>query len=243
MRGQHRFFGRRSRQVRSVRRNAAGENELLDAVVGGAIGFGDGFHHPRRSRHIDLPHALSVEHSGAHRIDHKRQVHDGVGMGIAQQFVQRSGGRFLAQIQALKLQLGVGLGRIHIHPNHRKTPQQRQQPGAQVARYTGHDDDRFCHQFGFAAGGCAGGGVCRAKRSARSILPILNSRRGHHAGPGPSRTKVRLVRLDLERTVHLLHQFARPLVLQRAVDFIFRLIEREHVPCCSLCKCSVRPNR
>ena len=87
-----RFLSGRRRQVGPVCRDTTGKDELLDPVVGRSIHFSDSFHYACRAGHIDLPHALDVEHTRAHRINHEGQVDDGEGTGIAKQFVERSGG-------------------------------------------------------------------------------------------------------------------------------------------------------
>src|SRR5215469_15954206 len=86
-----RVFRYRRWKVRSVGRNTARKNELLDAIICGSIYFGDGFHDPGGSGHVDLPHVLNVQYPGTYRIDDEGKVHHRVGMGIAQQFVQSPG--------------------------------------------------------------------------------------------------------------------------------------------------------
>ena len=67
------LFGHGTGQVWTVDGNTAGKNEFLDDR-GFAIGFGDGLHDPRRSRHVNLPHAVEVKDAGAYRIKHKCQM-------------------------------------------------------------------------------------------------------------------------------------------------------------------------
>ena len=104
MRRQHRFFPRWRRQAGSVSRNAAGENELPDRSFRCAIRLSNGFHHTRCASHVDLPHALSIKHAGAHRIDHERKMNHRNRTRLMQQFVKYPRGGFLPQIELLELQ-------------------------------------------------------------------------------------------------------------------------------------------
>src|ERR1700722_10856930 len=63
----------RFRQIWTVRGDAAGENKPADDGFV-AIGFSDSLHHPGCTGHVDVPHAVKIEHAGAHRIEDKRQV-------------------------------------------------------------------------------------------------------------------------------------------------------------------------
>ena len=163
MRRARRLLRCRSRQVGTIHRNAAGKNKLLDPGIGRAIVLGNRFHHPRRARHIDLPHPLRFKHARAHRINHKCEVNHRNRPRVAQQFVEHAGAGFVTQIHALKLQRQIGLRRTHVHPDHREISQQREQPRSQVSRDASDHDSRFCalHQFGLEGGaGCAEGCDC-----------------------------------------------------------------------------------
>ena len=91
-------FIHRPGQIRTVSGDAAGENEFLNAAAH-AIGFRDGFHHPRGAGDIDLPHAAKIEHAGAKRIDDKRQMNHGRGLAFAQERDQRIARRLFAEIE------------------------------------------------------------------------------------------------------------------------------------------------
>ena len=79
------------------------------------IGFGDRLHHPRRSGHVDLPHAVEVKHPRPHRVQDERQMDDRLGPGVPQQKEKLPAGFFFTQIHALELQRKIGHGR-RSHP-------------------------------------------------------------------------------------------------------------------------------
>ena len=84
MRAQRRVLAYRFRQIRAVNTNAAGENESSnDGII--AIGLGDSLYYAGGAGHVDLPHAVQVEHPCADGIKDKSQVNYGDGASFPQQ--------------------------------------------------------------------------------------------------------------------------------------------------------------
>src|SRR6184192_540852 len=84
---ERKFLGYESWKVRTIRRHAARKNEFLDHC-NIAVGFGDCFHHPRRSRNVDLPHSVDVQYSRTNWIDHECQMHNRNRTDLAHQQVE-----------------------------------------------------------------------------------------------------------------------------------------------------------
>ena len=90
-------------------------------------------HHPRRPGHVDLPHAVDVEHSRAHLIQHKGQMHNRRRPAIPQQKKKLAAGFLVAQVHALESHRQIGHRRRNVHPDHVKLGQLRQQTGSQIS--------------------------------------------------------------------------------------------------------------
>src|SRR5207245_8083509 len=125
------IFRDQSRQVRTIRRNAARKNEFLDHR-NVAVGFSDRFHHSRRTRHVDLPHAVNVQYPRANWIDHERQVHDGYSTSSAQKQVQFAARFFLPQIHPFEAERKIGLRWVQIDSNNIEPGQLRQKAKAEI---------------------------------------------------------------------------------------------------------------
>ena len=125
MSAQRIFFANRVRQTRTIHGYAAGKNKLRHNSIA-TVRLCDGFHHPRGSRYIDVPHAIKIEHSGAHRVQHKRQMNHRRGAGFTQQQKQLATGFLLPQIHLHEAQGKIGLGVLYVHPNDFEFRQLRQ---------------------------------------------------------------------------------------------------------------------
>src|SRR5439155_22839599 len=108
------IFRDQSRQVRTIRRNAASKNEVVDHR-NVAVGFSDRFHYPRRSRNVDLPHSVDVQYSRTNWIAHECQMHNRNRTDLTHQQVELAAGFFLAQIHAFKAERKIGLGWVQIN--------------------------------------------------------------------------------------------------------------------------------
>ena len=71
-------------------------------ATAGAIDHAHRFHQPRRTGHIDLPHAFLVENAGALGIEHERQMENGLSAGLAQQLDELPATGLAAQVHLFK---------------------------------------------------------------------------------------------------------------------------------------------
>ena len=106
------------------RRNAAGNGVPDDRRF--VIDLGNRLHHPRRSGHIDLPHAVKIQHSRPYQVQHEGQVITASALDSRNR--RRAGGRILfPKIHAFEAQRKIGRWGRHIHANHVELAQLRQQ--------------------------------------------------------------------------------------------------------------------
>jgi hypothetical protein len=114
VRAQGKVFAHRFRQVWSVGGNTAGKNKSsYDGFI--TISFGDSLHYSGRTGHIDLPHAVEIEHTGTDGIQHKSQVDYGDRAGFPQQKKQLAAGFFETKIHSHEAVPMVAVGRIQIY--------------------------------------------------------------------------------------------------------------------------------
>jgi hypothetical protein len=73
--GERELLCHRARQLRSVSRDAADEDELADPVVLITIRLGDGLHDARSAGDINLPHAVQIKYAGSHRVEHEGEMY------------------------------------------------------------------------------------------------------------------------------------------------------------------------
>jgi hypothetical protein len=104
------------------------------------VGFGNGFHHPGCAGHVDPPHAVDVQDPGALGIDHKRQMHNGRRLHLAQQQEQLAGGFFSSQIERDEaVNRGMSWGR-DIDAHHLAIRKLLHEPLAKIARNAGDNE-------------------------------------------------------------------------------------------------------
>src|SRR5271165_4844400 len=116
VRAQGKVLAHRFRQVRTVHRNTAGDNELsYDGVV--TIGFADGLHDSGSTGYVNLPHTVEIKHAGADWIKHKGQVNQGDRAGFPQQEEQLTAGCLQTKVHPYEPHGMAGLGRIKIDSN------------------------------------------------------------------------------------------------------------------------------
>ena len=138
-----RFLRHGTGQIGAVRGNAARKNELADAAVFVAVRLRDGLHDASSAGHIDVPHAIDVEHAGTLRVDDKGEVHHGERPRLFEQVVEAAAGVLQPKVHAHKTDGRLGFGGNHVDADDGEIAEMRQEAQSEIAGDASHDDGWF----------------------------------------------------------------------------------------------------
>src|ERR1700751_17336 len=145
------LFRYRVGEIGPVGGTAAGKNELPEAAVFVSVRLGDRLHDVRSAGHVDVPHAVDIEHAGSLRVDDKGEMHHREKPRLLEEVVETAAGLFNSKIHAHKTDGLPSFWRDHVDTDYGEVAKQRQEAQSEIAGDARDDDGgfRLSHGWGW----------------------------------------------------------------------------------------------